>query len=118
MFFSKDLLLLLGANETVVTLGSAYLSVLFLGIFTMVELWVVITSFQACGNSLTPMILMVGVNIVNIILNPVLIFGLFGLPGFGVAGSALATILSRGAGLVIGVLLLVRYSGHIMFPKT
>ena len=74
LFFSKDLLLLLGANETVATLGSAYLSVLFLGIFTMVELWVVISSFQACGNSLTPMILMVGVNIVNIIPNPVLIF--------------------------------------------
>ena len=84
----------------------------------MVELWVVVTSFQACGNSLTPMILMVGVNIVNIILNPVLIFGIFGLPGFGVAGSALATILSRGAGFVIGMLLLVRYSSHITFPKT
>jgi Na+-driven multidrug efflux pump len=51
LFFSKDLLKLLGANETVATLGSAYLSVLFLGIFTMVELWVVISSFQACGNS-------------------------------------------------------------------
>jgi putative MATE family efflux protein len=117
LFFSKDLLKLLGANDTVATLGSAYLSVLFLGIFTMVELWVVISSFQACGNSLTPMILMVGVNIVNIILNPVLIFGLFGFPAFGVAGSALATILSRGAGFVIGMLLLVRYSSHITFPK-
>jgi putative MATE family efflux protein len=118
LFFSKDLLMLLGANETVATLGSAYLSVLFLGIFTMVELWVVISSFQACGNSLTPMILMVGVNIVNIILNPVLIFGLFGFPALGVAGSALATILSRGAGFVIGMLLLVRYSSHITFPDT
>jgi putative MATE family efflux protein len=118
LFFSKDLLKFLGANDTVATLGSAYLSVLFLGIFTMVELWVVMSSFQACGNSLTPMILMVGVNIVNIILNPVLIFGLFGFPAFGVAGSALATILSRGAGFVIGMLLLVRYSSHITFPKT
>jgi putative MATE family efflux protein len=118
LFFSKDLLLLLGANETVATLGSTYLSVLFLGIFTMIELWVVISSFQACGNSVTPMILMVGVNIVNIILNPLLIFGLAGIPAFGIAGSALATILSRGAGLVIGLLLLVRYSSHITFPKT
>ena len=118
LFFSKDLLLLLGANEIVATLGSAYLSVLFLGIFTMIELWVVISSFQACGNSLTPMILMVGVNIVNIILNPLLIFGLAGIPAFGIAGSALATILSRGAGLVIGMLLLVRYSSHLIFPKT
>jgi putative MATE family efflux protein len=117
LFFSKDLLVLLGANEPVALLGSAYLSVLFLGIFTMVELWVVISSFQACGNSFTPMILMVLVNIVNIILNPVLIFGLFGIPAFGVAGSALATILSRGAGLIMGILLLVRYSTHITFPK-
>jgi putative MATE family efflux protein len=118
LFFSKDLLKLLGANDSVATLGSAYLSILFLGIFTMVELWVVMTSFQACGNSLTPMILMVGVNIVNIILNPVLIFGIFGFPAFGVAGSALATILSRGAGFVIGMFLLVRYSSHITFPDT
>ena len=118
LFFSKDLLILLGANETVALLGSAYLSVLFLGIFTMVELWVVISYFQACGNSFTPMILMVAVNIVNIILNPVLIFGFAGFPAFGVAGSALATILSRGAGFVIGMLLLVRYSSHITFPKT
>jgi len=118
LFFSKDLLLLLGANEIVATLGSAYLSVLFLGIFTMVELWIVISSFQACGNSWTPMILMVGVNIVNIILNPVLIFGLAGFPAFGIAGSALATILSRGGGLVVGMLLLVRYSDHLTFPKT
>lgn len=118
LFFSKDLLILLGANELVATLGSAYLSVLFLGIFTMIELWVVISSFQACGNSLTPMILMVGVNVINIVLNPLLIFGLAGIPAFGIAGSALATILSRGAGLVVGMLLLVRYSSHISFPKT
>jgi putative MATE family efflux protein len=118
LFFSRDLLLLLGADEPVALLGSAYLSVLFLGIVTMVELWVVITSFQACGNSLTPMILMVGVNLVNIVLNPVLIFGLAGFPAFGVAGSALATIISRGAGFVIGMLLLLRYSSHIAFPKT
>jgi putative MATE family efflux protein len=64
------------------------------------------------------MILMVGVNFVNIVLNPVLIFGLAGFPAFGVAGSALATIISRGAGFVIGMLLLLRYSSHITFPKT
>jgi Na+-driven multidrug efflux pump len=64
------------------------------------------------------MILMVGVNIINIVLNPILIFGLGGIPAFGIAGSALATILSRGAGLVAGMFLLVHYSSHISFPKT
>ncbi|MDD1704427.1 MAG: MATE family efflux transporter [Methanoregula sp.] len=119
ILFSKPLLLALGANDIVATDGAAYLTVLLMGVFTMIELWVVITSFQSCGNSMTPMLLMVGVNIVNIILNPLFIFGYGGIiPAFGVAGSACATILSRGTGLVIGLVLLLRYSTHIELPRT
>ncbi len=119
ILFSKDLLLALGANNVVATEGATYLTVLLMGIFTMIELWVVISSFQSCGNSITPMLLMVCVNIVNIILNPLFIFGYGGIiPSFGVAGSAFATILSRGSGLVVGLVLLFRYSTHITLPAT
>jgi putative MATE family efflux protein len=115
-FFAKDLLLLMGANNAVATIGSSYLSLLFLGIFTMIELWIVTASFQSCGNSMTPMIVMVGVNILNMILNPLLIFGCGPITGYGVAGSALATILSRGAGLVVCLYLLIRYAPHFRLP--
>lgn len=116
-FFSKDLLLLMGANDTVATIGGAYLSLLFIGIFTMIELWIVVSSFQACGNSMTPMIVMVGVNIMNMILNPLLIFGFGPVPAYGVPGSALATILSRGVGLVVCLYLLIRFAPHFALPK-
>jgi putative MATE family efflux protein len=116
-FYAKDLLLLMGANETVATIGGSYLSLLFVGIFTMIELWIVVSSFQACGNSMTPMLVMVGVNIMNMILNPLFIFGFGPVPAFGVPGSALATILSRGVGLVICLYLLIRFAPHFALPK-
>ena len=118
ILFSADLLRLLGANAAVTAVGTPYLTLLFLGSFTMIELWIVITSFQSCGNTVTPMIIMVGVNILNIILNPLLIFGIAGFPALGVVGSALATILSRGMGLVVSLVLLVHYAPGLRFPKT
>jgi putative MATE family efflux protein len=80
IFFSADLLRLLGADAAVTAAGAPYLTILFVGSFTMIELWIVTTSFQSCGNAVTPMIIMVGVNILNIILNPLLIFGMAGFP--------------------------------------
>jgi putative MATE family efflux protein len=118
VFFADDLLRLLGADATVTATGAPYLTILFVGSFTMIELWIVTTSFQSCGNAVTPMIIMVGVNILNIILNPLLIFGIAGFPAFGVAGSALATILSRGIGLVVSLVLLLHYAPKLRFPKT
>jgi putative MATE family efflux protein len=118
IFFSDDLLRLLGADASVTATGAPYLTILFVGSFTMIELWIVTTSFQSCGNAVTPMIVMVGVNILNIILNPLLIFGMAGFPAFGVAGSALATILSRGIGLVVSIVLLLHYAPRLRFPKT
>jgi putative MATE family efflux protein len=116
IFFSQDLLLLLGADETVATLGSSYLSILLLGIFSMVELWIVSSSLQSCGDSVTPMLIMVFSNILNIILNPLLIFGYAGFPELGVGGAALATIVSRSAGLIIAILFLLQKQTNIRFP--
>jgi putative MATE family efflux protein len=52
---------------------------------------------------------MIGVNLLNIVLNPILIFGYFGLPALGVAGSALATVIARTGGLIAGLLLFFHY---------
>lgn len=48
--------------------------------------------FQAVGNMVVPMILQGVGAIVNIILDPILIFGMFGLPAMGVTGAAVATV--------------------------
>lgn len=51
--------------------------------------------FQATGSMVIPMLLQGAGALVNILLDPILIFGLFGLPAMGVAGAALATVIGQ-----------------------
>lgn len=57
-------------------------------------------TLQGVGDTRTPMIILVMTNIINIILDPILIFGLIGAPEMGVLGAALATLLARAAGFL------------------
>jgi putative MATE family efflux protein len=82
-----------------------------------VILWLLIVSFQSTGDTRTPMYVMVAVIFGNILANPVLIFGLYGFPAFGVAGSALATVLARTGGLAILAGIVLRRKGIMVLPK-
>ena len=121
LFWSQDLLLLLGADAAVAAEGGRFLSPMLMGAFIFVTLMILTTTFQSTGDSRTPMFVMIAVNIVNVVLNPTLIQGLGGLPALGIAGSAYASLASR----MIGVLLLVgamyllpsKKSGPGRFPK-
>ncbi len=79
-FFSENLLLLMGAYPEVAAEGAKFLTPMLMGLFVMVILMTLTTFFQSTGDSRTPMYVMLGVNVVNIILNPTLILGLGGLP--------------------------------------
>lgn len=114
ILYSEDMLLFLGAEPVVAAYGAAYLVVLFAGIATLVELWVINSSFQSCGDAVTPMLLVVLANILNIILDPLLIFGYWIFPACGVAGAAYATIISRSVAFTIAFALLL--SGRTPIP--
>lgn len=114
ILYSEDILLFLGAEPVVAAYGAAYLVVLFAGIATLVELWVINSSFQSCGDAVTPMLLVVLANILNIVLDPLLIFGYWIFPVCGVAGAAYATIISRSVAFTIAFALLL--SGRTPIP--
>ena len=114
ILYSEDMLLFLGAEPVVAAHGAAYLVVLFAGIATLVELWVINSSFQSCGDAVTPMLLVVLANILNIVLDPLLIFGYWIFPACGVAGAAYATIISRSVAFTIAFALLL--SGRTPIP--
>ena len=61
--------------------------------------------FQAVGNMFVPMILQGVGAIVNIVLDPIMIFGLLGFPKMGVAGAALATVTGQIIALILGFVL-------------
>ena len=71
---------------------------------------------QAKGNMLTPMIAQVTGAVINVILDPILIFGMFGMPESGAAGAALATIAGQLAAMLItlaAVCRIYRFQGKI-----
>ena len=88
--------------------GCQYLSIVCIGsIFINIQV-VIEKILQSTGNMVGPMACSLTGAVVNIALDPVLIFGWFGLPAMGVAGAAVATVIGQLAGLMVGVTILVR----------
>lgn len=69
---------------------------------------------QATGKSLLSMITQSAGAIINIILDPILIFGWCGLPSMGVFGAALATVIGQVVAAVIGIFLNIRFNREIL----
>ena len=112
--FAGELPRLLGAEPDVAVLATEYLEILFLGSFTVFVLFVGGHSiFQAAGNTIIPMTLMIAANLINLVLDPILIFGLLGAPALGIRGAAIATVLSQALAAGGALVLLRRGTGGI-----
>ncbi len=105
-FFVGDIVGLLGATGNVAASASGYLEIISIGIFSMFGFLVFQSLMRGFGDTVTPMILMLGTVILNIIIDPIFIFGWWIVPELGVEGAAIATIFSRALALVIGVWIL------------
>ena len=100
IFFSDDLLKLMGSSKASIILSSEYLDIIFYGTI----IFLILTSFNsilyAQGDTKTYRnVLFFGV-IANIILNPVFIFGFLFIPAFGIAGLAISTVMIQFAACV------------------
>ena len=101
LVLADDLMRLLGASEEVAALGAGYLRVVAGGCITMMLMMVFGASLRAAGDAKTPFMAMVLGNVVNIVVDPIFIFGWLGMPALGVPGSAWATLIGRTAALAI-----------------
>ncbi len=107
-FFSAEkLLVLYGASEQVITLGVSYLQIIFLGISFMFGFAVFIALMRGYGDTRTPMYVMLFSIVLNIIIDPFLIFGWCFFPQMGIEGAAIATVFSRILAFVIGFAILL-----------
>ena len=91
---AEPILSLLGARESVIPLGTSYFRIMLLGSFTMFLSYTLSSALRGAGDAITPVIIFTGSTVLNIILDPLLIFGIWIFPRFGVAGSALATVIA------------------------
>ncbi len=99
-----------GQGGEVVDLGVGYLRILFYGGTFLALNFVVNRLMQGAGDTVTPLYLTGGINVVNIGLDYLLVFGAGPFPPLGIAGAALGTVVARGLGSVAGIALL--YSGR------
>lgn len=102
-------------DQEILTLGIQYFSIVvglsfgLFGQFTFERL------LQATGRTVQTMITQGLGAIINIIFDPIFIFGLFGFPEMGVAGAALATVLGQIIACLLGIFINIKHNPDIQF---
>ena len=112
-FLSDTMFWLLGATPAVTEVGVEYLRISLLGMFTAFMLFTLCAALQGAGDARTPMYVMGIANVLNVGLDPLFIFGLGPVPRMGVAGAALATVLSQAVAATIVAYILFGARSHL-----
>ena len=105
--FSMDWVFrLLGADGSTLPLVKQYMGIWYLGVAFVVIPMIGNNAIRACGDTFFPSLIMIVSTIVNIILDPLLIFGLWGFPRLGLEGAAIATVIARAVAFIFSLLIL------------
>ncbi|MFQ6117760.1 MAG: MATE family efflux transporter [Candidatus Bipolaricaulia bacterium] len=107
-FFSPYLLPLLVRAGEVTDAATLYIRVIFLGMPFLFTPFLLYFALAAYGDTITPMIVNGGAVLLNVVLDPLLIFGLGPLPRLGIFGAALATVISQGVASIAALAILFR----------
>lgn len=112
IFLTKPYFIMFGSSDMVVEYGSQYLTIccgLSVGLFGQVMFERLL---QATGRTMFSMTIQLVGAIINIILDPILIYGYFGLPALGVSGAAYATVIGQIIAFACGI-----YFNHRFNPE-
>lgn len=106
LFFSSSILSFFTDNNEILINAEKYIKiVIFTAPFLMI-MSAVTGAFQANGNTKTPMYIAIIVNIINIVIGYLLIYGKFGFPKLALLGAAIALLVSQACGALLGLYLL------------
>jgi putative MATE family efflux protein len=109
--FSSDLLRIFDPSPELLDSANTYIRTVSFGLPFLAVMLVIGGVLQGMGNAKTPMIITMIMNIINIVLGYLLIFGNLGFKPMGIKGAAIATALSQVAACMIGLYVLLNKNG-------
>lgn len=113
LFFAREFFVIQGANEVIADYGYDYLSVILIVSFGCLFQMIFERLLQATGRTFYSMITQGTGAIINIILDPILIFGLLGAPKLGIVGAAVATVAGQIVAAVMAVIFNIKVNKEI-----
>lgn len=119
LFFCRPFFTSFTGNETIIQMGVDYLSICCIcsfGVFVTITMERIM---QSTGKTIYTMFTQGTGAIINIVLDPILIFGWFGLPAMGITGAAVATVVGQIVGMLLALILNAKFNREIkLSPRT
>ena len=107
LLFSKGFISLFTADEEILTYGTQYLTIVLCVSFGMMMSTMCEKILQSTGNMIVPMLTQLLGAVINIIFDPLLIFGLWIFPKMGVIGAAVATVFGQICSMIFVLIILL-----------
>lgn len=117
VFLRTPILLLINTPPDVLDMASGYLGVFMAGLLAMFFYNGFSAIMRGLGDSRTPLVYLAYATVLNIILDPFMIFGWGPFPEMGVAGAALATVIAQAVSGILGIRYMVR-SGLVKLDRS
>ncbi|MCU0246115.1 MAG: MATE family efflux transporter, partial [Bryobacter sp.] len=116
-FLAPQLLTWMGSEPAVVAASADYTIVIFMSAPSIMLLFLMNAIFRGAGDAMIAMRVLWTANLINIALDPLLIYGFGPVPAMGVAGAAWATAIGRSCGVLLQLLQFARHKGRLHISR-